>query len=353
MTVKISNTLIKISLMKNKENARVLRKYYQYLKENDTGERHQNNALLVMVALDHFLQTQQVKNFAQIKTREPIVGFLEHKYVNGEWVKRESDPEGKYVTTWNSYVGLLRIFYRWLHNKRKERIDWKTPKWFKIKNKRAVGGRRSPYSRSQVWQQDELLNIVQYEPVLRNKLILTLLWDLDARPHEITALRMGDIRFHDNYAEGLIPYNTKTGGGPILLSSSFPYARDWVNEHHPNKNDPSAPFIVSLRNGAPLNPDTIWIVLETLRERIKRLVETESVTGEEKQKLEYLLRAKKWSPYCFRHSAIWIDLNRLPPGAVEKKVRWVPGSTQSRRYGKNIMDDDLKNKILEMSGKQT
>lgn len=52
-----------------------------------------------------------------------------------------------------------------------------------------------------------------------------LFWDLDARNHEITTLKIGNIRLRERYAEGEIPHNTKTGGGPILLT--FPYVRDW------------------------------------------------------------------------------------------------------------------------------
>ena len=34
-------------------------------------------------------------------------------------------------------------------------------------------------------------------------------------------------------------YEAKTGSGPILLTLSFPYVRDWLNEH-PFKNEPNA-----------------------------------------------------------------------------------------------------------------
>jgi integrase/recombinase XerD len=43
----------------------------------------------------------------------------------------------------------------------------------------------------------------------------------------------------EKYIEGEIPYEAKTGTGPILLTSSFPYVRDWLNEH-PFKNKPNA-----------------------------------------------------------------------------------------------------------------
>jgi integrase/recombinase XerD len=60
----------------------------------------------------------------------------------------------------------------------------------------------------------------------------------------------------DRYGEGEIPYNTKTGGGPILLTCSFPYVRDWLNEH-PFKNEPDARLICNIHNGAAINPEAM------------------------------------------------------------------------------------------------
>jgi integrase/recombinase XerD len=116
-------------------------------------------------------------------------------------------------------------------------------------------------------------------------------------------------------------------------------------------------LICNLVNGAPIRSEAIWRVLNQLRLRIKRLVETESPGGaiteeqkKQKQKLEYLLRVKKWNPYCFRHSAITDDSDHLPEFALTKKVRWVMGSKQANRYIKHRMGDSLKNEILEHHG---
>jgi integrase/recombinase XerD len=53
------------------------------------------------------------------------------------------------------------------------------------------------------------------------------MWDLNGRNHEITMLRIKHIRLKERYGEGEIPYQAKTGSGPILLTFSFPYVRDW------------------------------------------------------------------------------------------------------------------------------
>ena len=74
------------------------------------------------------------------------------------------------------------------------------------------------------------------------------------------------------------------------------------------------------------------------------------VDNEERQKLEFLLKTKKWNPYCIRHSAITSDSDFLPEYALKKKVRWSMNSKQGSRYIKRRMGKDLKNQILVHNG---
>ena len=81
-----------------------------------------------------------------------------------------------------------------------------------------------------------------------------------------------------------------------------------------------------------------------------RLIENGSVTSTERQKLEHLIKTKKWNPYCIRHSAITADSDYLPEYALKKKVRWCMNSKQGSRYIKRRMGDNLKNQILLRNG---
>ena len=114
--------------------------------------------------------------------------------------------------------------------------------------------------------------------------------------------------------------------------------RDWLNEH-PFKNEPNARLICNLLNGAPINPDAIWAMMKQLRKRITRLLENNSIEGqEEREKLDYLIKRKRWNPYCFRHSSITYDSDYLPDFALKKKVRWSINSKQGARYIKRRME---------------
>jgi len=252
------------------------------------SEHHCVTTLGLLISLDRFFDEQ-------------ILAFLDHRYIeNKGWVRRNKDTDGKYITTFNQYLGLLRTFFRWLYNNNNNTDNddsrtWKTPSFIeKIKTKRPL--RDSPYGVNDIWQLNEVQTIVQYESELRNQAIITLLWDLDARNHEITALRLKDIVLNEKYGEGTIPSNTKTGGGPILLTSSFTYVRDWYNKQ-PFKNESDARLICSLYNGAPVRcyPRCVSQVTvqnhETGESRVyhRSKAETEVGTFIENQEMESVL----------------------------------------------------------------
>ena len=95
----------------------------------------------------------------------------------------------------------------------------------------------------------------------------------------------------------------------------------------------------------------MWSMMKYLRSRIISLIKEGSITNkEEKEKLEYLLRTKKWNPHCIRHSSITSDSDYLPEYALKKKVRWSMNSKQGARYIKRRMGNDLKQKILVQNG---
>ena len=339
---KLTTTINKISMVANSVNSSVIQEFHRYMQSSGCSERNQNNNLKAIIAFANFIGPET--SFYDVHSSEQIFCYLDTKIKN-----TEQDPDEKWITTWNDYLNRIKLFFRWLTNRHAiNKSDWKTPDFVQIKEKRSK--RRSPYSENDIWDRDELLTIIKYEPEIRNKAILALLWDLDARNHEITSLRIGNIRLRERYAEGEIPHNTKTGGGPILLTSSFPYVRDWLNKH-PFKNTAESRLICSLRNGSPIKPDALCTMLKQLRNRIERMIENGSIGEQsEREKLEYLLRTKKWNPYCLRHSAITDDSDYLPEFAVKKKARWSMNSRQGSRYIKSRMGADLKRTILLRNG---
>jgi integrase/recombinase XerD len=251
MPQKLTTTINKISMVPNSINLSVIQEFHRHMQSSGCSERNQNNNLKAIIAFANFIGSDT--SFYDLNSSEQILCYLNTKIKN-----IEQDPEEKWITTWNDYLNRIKLFFRWLTNRQiiNNKSDWETPDFVQIKEKKSK--RRSPYSENHTWDRDELLTIIKYEPEIRNKAILGLLWDLDARNHEITSLKIGNIRLRERYAEGEIPHNTKTGGGPILLTTSFPYVRDWLNKH-PFKNTSEARLICSLRNSAPIKPQNVVI----------------------------------------------------------------------------------------------
>jgi integrase/recombinase XerD len=350
MPQKLETVLKHVEEISSNANRQLIYEYHKYLVSRDTSTNYQKDNVKLMYMFAKFLG--EFKTFYDVKDTETIIVFLDIKRKS-----KEKDPEQKWITTWNDYLWRLKMFYRWLYNAKlkgdyqRNNYDisnWITPDFVNINKKKTK--RLSPYNESEIWDREELLSIVKYEPYKRNKAILTLLWDFNARPHEITLMRIKNLRLREKYGEGEVPYEAKTGSGPILLTFSFPYIRDWLNEH-PFKNEPNARLVCNLTTGGPVRPNAIWDMMRQLKIRIKRLLDNNEITdSKEREKLQYLLNTKKWNPYCIRHSSITNDSDYLPEYALKKKVRWSMNSRQGTRYIKTRLGNELKEKILQYNG---
>jgi integrase/recombinase XerD len=350
MPIRLDTVLKKVERMSNRVNSDLLKDFYQHMKDNGTSENYQKGNLKALV---HFSEhIGPAISFYDVDHKE-VIRFLDSKMKS-----EQIDSEKKWIITWNDYLWRLKLFFRWLHNKKIREInqeevkpedEWKTPSFLQqIKKKKTK--RLSPYIETEIWDRDELLTVVKYELYIRNKAALTLFWDLDARNHEVTMLKIKHIRLRERYGEGEVPHEAKTGGGPILLTCSFPYVRDWLN-NHPFRNSGDARLICNLHNGSQVKPEAMNTMMKQLKKRIERLLETGEIKDPtEQETLEYLLKTKKWNPYCIRHSAITYDSDSLPEFALKKKVRWSMNSKQPSRYIKRRMGNNLKNQILVREG---
>lgn len=348
MPVKLSTTINKIESLSNSVNSKLISELCDYMQKNGLSDSHINNTLKTNMLFSEFLGKEI--SFYDVKNKQQIIDFLDSKMKNPEL-----DPDKKWITTWNDYLGDIKYFFRWLYNYKlieqdqvKPMSEWETPTFGKIKKKKTK--RLSPYLESEIWDREELERIIKYEKFKRNKAAIAMMWDLDARNHEITLLKIKHIRLKEKYGEGEIPHQAKTGSGPFLLTFSFPYVRDWLNEH-PFKNEPNARVFCNLYNGGQIRPDALWSTMKNLKMRISRLIETDAIKNkEEKEKLEIILKTKKFNPYCLRHSSITYDSDYLPEYALKKKCRWSMNSRQGKRYIKSRMGNDLKQKILTYNG---
>ncbi len=290
--MKLETTLGHLDRIPNQTNKKLLVEFHDYLKDIDTSENYQNQMLKELISFAEFLGEKI--SFYDVHEREQVTTFLETKIKSVD-----IDPDKRWITTYNDYLWRIKYLFRWLYNRKvvKDRgeeplsvSDWKTPSFAAIKKKKTK--RLSPYLESELWEKEELLSIMKYEPQTRNKAVLTLLWDFNARNHEVTLLKLKHIRLKEQYGEGEVPAESKTGSGPILLMCSFPYVRDLLNEH-PFRNEPNARLICNLLNGSPITADHLCAIFKQLRKRIEELIKTNSITDDnEIERLTNLLKTK-------------------------------------------------------------
>jgi integrase/recombinase XerD len=185
----------------NNINRELIGKFYKYLKDIDTSENYQNGLIKVIIRFAEYLGSDVT--FYETEDKEKILQFLDLKRKT-----EDKDPDKKWITTWNDYLWRLKYFYRWLYNAKDRWSDaksydsWNTPSFINIKAKRTK--RLSPYVETEIWDRDELFTVIKYEQYKRNNAALALLWDIDARPHEATLLKIKHIRLNAKYGEGEI-----------------------------------------------------------------------------------------------------------------------------------------------------
>jgi integrase/recombinase XerD len=125
------------------------------MKNNYSSESHMNNTLKTNSLFAQFLGPDV--SFYDITKKNQITSFLDTKIKS-----EEDDPDKRWITTWNYYLGDIKFFFRWLHNwkikgseseNETQIFEWQTPSFAQIKKKKTK--RLSPYLESEIWDRDE------------------------------------------------------------------------------------------------------------------------------------------------------------------------------------------------------
>jgi integrase/recombinase XerD len=343
----VERTLNKLAKQVSDENKKIILDFLRYMEnmKEEITDRTKSNNIKNVIYLARFLGKISLKNISAKKLEE---------FVNSKRKDVSVDPDRKSLSTYNDYVIRLRFFYRWLYNKNKRsesRKEWVNPNVIKNIKTRSTKNKKKTYSKGNIWILNELQSIIKYEPHLRNKALILLSYDSNSRPHELTKLRIENIRFMDKYAEGEIPFDTKTGRRDILLRGSFPYCRDWLNQH-PHRNNPNAYFFYDLRDSTkPMTYASIYYTFRTFKERIQQYYNDGIISDpEERKKIEEFLTYRKFNPYCIRTSAIREDAETLSTSNLETKVGWKRGSKMPRVYLDDSMSAAFKKQLLTRDG---
>ena len=107
MPAKLTTTINNIQTVPNLINSTIIHEFYQYMTSTDSSLHHKNNNLKVIIAFANFLGSDVT--FHEVKKKEQFLAFLNTKVKDSD-----SDPEKRWITTWNHYLNRIRFFFRWL-----------------------------------------------------------------------------------------------------------------------------------------------------------------------------------------------------------------------------------------------
>jgi integrase/recombinase XerD len=223
-------------------------------------------------------------------------------YINGEpyseWTKKD-------------FKLVLKRFYKWLKNTGDDFPP--EVKWIKTGMKRCKT--KLP---EELLTPKDVMKMIDAAENLRDKALVSVLFESGCRIGELGILRIKDLVF-DDYG---IQFNAsgKTGARQIRIIDSTSYLSNWLNAH-PCKNDRDAFLWVSLtyNKGHILDYNRFVDILKSLAEK----------AGVQ----------KKCNPHAFRHARATFLANHLTEFQMNQYFGWAQGSDMPSTYvhlsGKN------------------
>ena len=210
---------------------------------------HMRSTGLALTSIDNRLKCLRyffnyVKKKSKDITRKDIENFLVNgwkaerivEYSNGLKIKKK---QGKWMPrTEQLYKLNILYFYIWSSNITKYdrlpvHVEW-------IKRKKI----QKEYI-DNILTREEIKKIMGNTVCLRDRCIISILYDAGLRISELAGLRIKDIEL-DSYGAS-IKVSGKTGERKIRLIDSVPVLKQWLNEH-PMKEDNNKELFICLRN---------------------------------------------------------------------------------------------------------
>jgi integrase/recombinase XerD len=326
------------------ENASIIVDYISaMITETNPSDNYRKDIIRLLYS---FSKYNKDKSFRSI-TRQEVISFL-----NARRKPESSDPLHKWIGTYNLYLMYLTRFFKWLYFPNKEQS--KRPKPKVVNNIPALRRKeKSIYKPSDLWTEEDDFIFFKYCPSKRDKCFHAMSWDTGCRPHELLKLRIKDISFKifekKQYAEVFV--NGKTGTRHIPLIDSIPYLKDYLNNEHPQAENPNA--ILLCAYGKSINKALKSLSLNSIYKNYKNnfftgLLKDPNVPQDDKQKIQELLK-KPWNPYIRRHSALTSKSKILKEHTLRLYAGWTANSNVPQRYI-NYFGDEASESLLQAYG---
>ena len=198
---------------------------------------------------------------------------------------------------------IVKLFYKWLYN---TDVYPDVVRWIKVKK---VIKKRLP---EELLTPEEVKRMIDACNHIRDKALVSFLYESGCRVGELLNLRIRDVEFMDNICYVML--NGKTGMRRIPIINSVPYLANWI-ENHPLRDDRNAYVFVSLVGKNRKSRMGYTAVRLLLRDIAKR-------AGIK----------KRVNPHNFRHSRATELASKITEQQLKKYFGWSSDSKMAAVY---------------------
>ena len=265
--------------------------------------------------LFYLLRLKKITEFAEKDLKDlekedikKIVALINRRY-KSEWTKH-----GFRVT--------LKKFYKWLEGDGEEYPD--KVKWLKTSTKNDKNGL------PEILTKEEVKKIISCASKIRDKALISFLYESGCRVSELLNIKIGDMEFDDYGVR--VKVVGKTGERIIRLVGCIPHLNLWL-EHHPHKDKNSYLWVsVGQKNSGKR------ITYQTVAKLVKKLAEKAGIE-------------KKIHPHTFRHTRAthMASDGRINNAIMCQYFGWSQNSDMPSVYF-HLSGEDVDRAILQMYG---
>ena len=227
------------------------------------------------------------------------------------------------IYTKNTYLVILKKFYKWLKGNNKkypEEVEW-------IKATVKKSQMKLPSEEGLITEQD-IKNLIDAADTPRDKALVSVTYESGCRIGEVLSCRLNSLTFDELGCNMVV--NGKTGARKVRLIASTPYLANWL-EHHPYKHDNESPLWIAIGN----KKKNIYINYPTARAVFRRLFKKTGIK-------------KRSNPHLLRHSRATFLASYLTEFQMNQYLGWVQGSKMPHTYV-HMSGRDVDNAILAMN----
>ncbi len=265
------------------------------------------------------LRLLQMMKRIGVELKKPFVSVTRH-----DVQKLLVQIEKRDYSDWtkHDYRVALKKFYKWLRGAETypPEVSWITTT---VRNNH----RLLP---EQLLTEDDVKKLALATDNTRDRALIMLLYEGGLRVGELLSLRIKHVAFDDYGAQ--ITVTGKTGMRRVRIVASSPLLRQWIEEFHPQRENPDAPLWVGIGNvgkGEPIDYEStrMAIIRAAKRAGLKKAV----------------------NPHIFRHSRASELANKLTEAQLKEMFGWTQGSDMAATYV-HLSGRDVDKALLRIHG---